>query len=76
MLRRSMPWAKAHDARASSSSPIGESLDRYERVLHRMLGLDDGVRRRAVHLFAADQRQLLLVPAGAPEASTCALIGL
>jgi putative iron-dependent peroxidase len=42
MLRRSMPWAKAH-AQGLEFVAYGESLDRYERVLHRMLGLDDGV---------------------------------
>ncbi len=42
MLRRSMPWAKAH-AQGLEFVAFGESLDRYERVLHRMLGLDDGL---------------------------------
>jgi putative iron-dependent peroxidase len=42
MLRRSMPWAKT-DAQGLEFVAYGESLDRYERVLHRMLGLDDGI---------------------------------
>lgn len=42
MLRRSMPWAKAH-AQGLEFVAFGELLDRYERVLHRMLGLDDGL---------------------------------
>jgi len=42
MLRRSMPWAKAH-THGLEFVAFGESLDRYERVLHRMLGLDDGL---------------------------------
>ena len=42
MLRRSMPWAKAQ-AQGLEFVAFGESLDRYERVLHRMLGLDDGL---------------------------------
>ncbi|HET9045874.1 MAG TPA: Dyp-type peroxidase [Casimicrobiaceae bacterium] len=42
MVRRSMPWAKAH-TQGLEFVAYGESLDRYERVLHRMLGLDDGI---------------------------------
>lgn len=42
MLRRSMPWA-AGDAQGLEFIAFGESLDRFERVLRRMLGLDDGV---------------------------------
>jgi porphyrinogen peroxidase len=42
MLRRSMPWAKAH-SQGLEFVAFGESLDRYERVLRRMLGLDDGL---------------------------------
>jgi putative iron-dependent peroxidase len=42
MLRRSMPWADAH-AQGLEFIAFGESLDRFERVLSRMLGLDDGV---------------------------------
>jgi len=42
MLRRSMPWAGAHE-RGLEFIAFGESLDRYERVLRRMLGLDDGI---------------------------------
>jgi putative iron-dependent peroxidase len=42
MLRRSMPWATA-DAQGLEFIAFGESLDRFERVLRRMVGLDDGV---------------------------------
>jgi hypothetical protein len=42
MLRRSMPWAGAHE-HGLEFIAFGESLDRYERVLRRMLGLDDGI---------------------------------
>jgi len=41
MVRRSMPWATAHE-HGLEFVAYGESLDRYERVLHRMIGLDDG----------------------------------
>lgn len=42
MLRRSMPWTE-RDTQGLEFIAFGESLDRFERVLHRMLGLDDGV---------------------------------
>jgi putative iron-dependent peroxidase len=42
MLRRSMPWATA-DREGLEFLAFVESLDRYERVLRRMTGLDDGV---------------------------------
>lgn len=42
MLRRSMPWASA-EAQGLEFIAYGESLDRFERVLRRMLGLEDGV---------------------------------
>lgn len=42
MVRRSMPWASAH-AQGLEFVAYGESLDRFERVLRRMLGLEDGV---------------------------------
>ena len=42
MLRRSMPWATALD-RGLEFIAYGESLDRYEKVLMRMLGLEDGI---------------------------------
>jgi putative iron-dependent peroxidase len=42
MVRRSMPWATAHE-QGLEFVAFGESLDRYERVLRRMVGLDDGV---------------------------------
>lgn len=42
MLRRSMPWASS-DAQGLEFIAFGENLDRFERVLRRMLGLDDGV---------------------------------
>jgi putative iron-dependent peroxidase len=42
MLRRSMPWATAHE-HGLEFIAFGESLDRYERVLRRMVGLEDGV---------------------------------
>ena len=41
-VRRSMPWATAHE-QGLEFIAYGESLDRYERVLKRMVGLDDGV---------------------------------
>jgi len=42
MLRRSMPWAGAHE-RGLLFVAFGADLDRYERVLRRMAGLDDGI---------------------------------
>ncbi|HEX7478767.1 MAG TPA: Dyp-type peroxidase [Polyangiales bacterium] len=42
MLRRSMPWASAQE-QGLEFIAYGESLDRFERVLRRMLGQDDGV---------------------------------
>lgn len=42
MVRRSMPWATAHE-QGLEFIAYGESLDRFERVLRRMLGLDDGI---------------------------------
>jgi putative iron-dependent peroxidase len=42
MLRRSMPWSEGGQ-NGLYFLAFGESLDRYERVLHRMVGLDDGV---------------------------------
>jgi porphyrinogen peroxidase len=42
MLRRSMPWATAQQQGLEFIAYV-ESLDRFERVLRRMVGLDDGV---------------------------------
>jgi len=42
MLRRSMPWSE-QGKHGLYFLAFGESLDRFERVLHRMVGLDDGV---------------------------------
>jgi putative iron-dependent peroxidase len=42
MLRRSMPFV-TQDQSGLCFVAYGESLDRFERVLRRMLGLDDGV---------------------------------
>jgi putative iron-dependent peroxidase len=42
MVRRSMPWASATEEGLEFIAHV-ESLDRYERVLHRMLGHDDGI---------------------------------
>jgi len=42
MVRRSMPWATAHE-QGLEFIAYGASLDRFERVLHRMAGLDDGI---------------------------------
>ena len=42
MLRRSMPFVTPEE-QGLVFIAYGESLDRYERVLRRMLGLDDGV---------------------------------
>ncbi|OGP83441.1 MAG: hypothetical protein A2Y95_05705 [Deltaproteobacteria bacterium RBG_13_65_10] len=42
MVRRSMPWATAH-AQGLEFIAYGASLDRYERVLRRMAGLEDGI---------------------------------
>ncbi|MCC6138989.1 MAG: Dyp-type peroxidase [Nitrospira sp.] len=42
MVRRSMPWAAAH-RQGLEFIAYGESLDRFERVLRRMAGLDDGI---------------------------------
>ena len=41
ILRRSMPWAEAHE-HGLEFIAFGESPDRFERVLRRMVGLDDG----------------------------------
>lgn len=42
MLRHSMPWANATQEGLEFVAHV-ESLDRYERVLRRMLGHDDGI---------------------------------
>lgn len=42
MVRCSMPWASAHE-QGLEFIAFGASLDRYERVLRRMMGLEDGV---------------------------------
>lgn len=42
MVRRSMPWASATSEGLEFIAHV-ESLDRYERVLHRMAGHDDGI---------------------------------
>lgn len=42
MLRRSMPWASATEEGLEFVAHV-ESLDRFERVLHRMVGHDDGI---------------------------------
>jgi len=42
MVRRSMPWATAH-AQGLEFIAYGASLDRYERVLRRIAGLEDGI---------------------------------
>jgi porphyrinogen peroxidase len=42
MLRRSMPWAAAETQGLEFVAYVAE-LDRFERVLQRMLGLEDGV---------------------------------
>lgn len=42
MVRRSMPWATAHQQGLEFIVYV-ESLDRFERVLRRMVGLDDGI---------------------------------
>ncbi|MFZ5876703.1 MAG: Dyp-type peroxidase [Nitrospirota bacterium] len=42
MVRRSMPWATAREQGLEFIAYV-ESLDRYERVLRRMVGLDDGI---------------------------------
>lgn len=42
MVRRSMPWA-GNDARGLEFIAYGCDLDRYERVLRRMTGLEDGI---------------------------------
>lgn len=42
MVRRSMPWVTTHQ-RGLEFIAYGESLDRFERVLRRMVGLDDGI---------------------------------
>ncbi|MBS2019282.1 MAG: Dyp-type peroxidase [Deltaproteobacteria bacterium] len=41
MVRRSMPWGTLRE-HGLYFVAFGESLDRFERVLHRMAGLDDG----------------------------------
>lgn len=42
MLRRSMPWATSH-AQGLEFVSFVASLDRFERMLARMLGLEDGI---------------------------------
>lgn len=42
MLRRSIPWATAHE-QGLEFIAYGKSLDPFEHVLRRMAGLDDGV---------------------------------
>jgi putative iron-dependent peroxidase len=42
MIRRSMPWANAHE-QGLEFVAYGQSLDRFERVLRRMMGNEDGV---------------------------------
>ncbi|CAN5354870.1 Dyp-type peroxidase [soil metagenome] len=42
MVRRSMPWM-TDSAKGLLFIAYGESLDRYERVLERMIGLEDGI---------------------------------
>jgi len=42
MVRRSMPWGDVRQRRLYFVA-YGESLDRFERVLSRMAGLEDGV---------------------------------
>jgi len=42
MLRRSMPWSE-QGKHGLYFLAFGESLDRFERVLQRMAGLDDGI---------------------------------
>lgn len=42
MVRRSMPWATAHEQGLEFIAYV-ESLDRFERVLRRMAGFDDGI---------------------------------
>jgi putative iron-dependent peroxidase len=42
MVRRSMPWANATQEGLEFIAHV-ESLDRYERVLHRMIGHEDGI---------------------------------
>ncbi|MDH4097464.1 MAG: Dyp-type peroxidase [Nitrospira sp.] len=42
MVRRSMPWATAQEQGLEFIAYV-ESLDRFERVLRRMAGLDDGI---------------------------------
>lgn len=42
MLRRSMPWATGLE-QGLEFIAYGDSLDRFERVLRRMAGLDDGI---------------------------------
>lgn len=42
MLRRSMPWAAAHE-QGLEFIAYGRSLDAFEQVMRRMAGLDDGI---------------------------------
>ena len=42
MVRRSMPWATAHE-QGLEFIAYGNSLDQFERVLRRMVGLEDGI---------------------------------
>lgn len=42
VLRRSMPWASSHEQGLEFIAYV-ESLERFERQLTRMLGLEDGI---------------------------------
>ncbi len=49
MVRRSMPWGGVEE-HGLYFVAYGESLDRFERVLRRMAGLDDGIVDSLLHL--------------------------
>lgn len=53
MLRRSMPWGGVRE-HGLLFVAFGQDLDRFERVLRRMLGLDDGVTDALFRYSRAD----------------------
>ncbi len=63
MLRRSMPWATADEQGLLFISYV-ESLNRFEVMMRRMVGLDDGVVDGLFGFSRAGERRILLVSAG------------
>ena len=70
-LRRSMPWG---DVRRNGLYFVAfaRSLDPFERVLTRMVGLEDWNSGRALSLHPTRHRRLLLVPTRSRRAARLA----